>query len=146
YYHLAGASEPASYTWTLRSKVVSSGGIARYSGADGAHPLDVAASTGSGSASSATMAGLSTVTPGAMLVGCAAINSASPSATITGPASMGEVWDIAGSRQELDDEVRSTAGSTGSRTWTFNASRRWAGWLAALRPAVPTPTPTPTPT
>jgi hypothetical protein len=40
---------------------------------------------------------------------------------------------VAGKKGELDDALQASAGSTGARTWTFAASREWAGWLVALR-------------
>ncbi|MBA2465533.1 MAG: PKD domain-containing protein [Nocardioidaceae bacterium] len=131
YYKVAGAAEPADYRWTYSSLVVSSGGIARYTGAAG---LDTPAATASGASStSATVGGVTTATDNAMLVGCIGLNSGSASITITGPTRMSQAWDIAGKRQELDDAVQPTAGTTGSRTWQFSSGREWAGWLAALR-------------
>ena len=48
---------------------------------------------------------------------------------------MSERWDVAGRRQEYDDAVQPTAGSSGAKTWTFSTARDTTGWLAALRPA-----------
>ena len=132
YYKVAGPSEPASYRWTYTSSVVSAGGIVRYTGASG---LDAAVSTASGaSATSGTVPGVTTATADAMLVGCVGINSGSTAVTISGPPGMTEAWDVGGKRHELDDGKQPTAGASGGRTWTFSASREWAGWLAALRP------------
>jgi hypothetical protein len=47
---------------------------------------------------------------------------------------MTQAWDIGGKRHELADGLQATAGASGTKTWTFNASREWAGWLTALRP------------
>ena len=40
YYHVAGASEPASYTWTLASSHAASGGMLAYSGVSTSNPID----------------------------------------------------------------------------------------------------------
>ena len=141
YYKVAGGSEPASYSWTLAGAVANGAGIARYSGVDTTSPLDTAAKTASGaSATSGTVAGVSTVTANAMLAGCMAINSSSTAVTIGSPAGMSQVWDIGGKRHEFADGPQIAAGASGPRTWTFSASREWAGWLTALRPQVGAPT------
>lgn len=134
YYRVAGASEPATYTWTLSSVVANSGGIARYSGVDPVQPLDGAPTTAAaGSGTSAVLPGVTTTAPNAMLVGCVGINSSSVSALISSPLGMTQAWDIGGKRHELADGIVAAAGSTGTRAWTLSASRAWAGWLVALR-------------
>ena len=135
YYRVAGASETASYSWTLTSAVANSGGIARYAGVNGTTPLAATVSTATGaSATSAAVPGVTTATANAVIVGCMAANSSAATLTITSPAGMTEAWDIAGKRQELADGLQSAAGASGAKTWTFSASREWAGWLTALRP------------
>jgi hypothetical protein len=134
YVHVAGAIEPATYTWTLSSSVKSGAGIARYTGVDPAVPLDAGPTTASaGSGTSAMLPGVTTVTPNAMLVGCVGINSTVTNALITSPPGMTQAWDIAGKRHELADGIVAPAGPTGPRTWTMSQSRAWAGWLVALR-------------
>lgn len=135
YYHVAGSAEPSSFTWGLSSSVANGAGIARYSGVRAASPIDAAATTASGaSATTGTLPGLTTATPGAMLVGCMGINSSSTAVLIDPPSGMTEAWDIGGKRQELADHVQAGAGPSGSKTWTFSSTREWAGWLVALRP------------
>ena len=132
YHRLATASEPADYRWTLTSSVTNGAGIARYSGASG---LDVPATTASGaSALSGALPSVTTATANAMLVGCMGINSSSVSTTISSPGGMTQAWDVAGKRHELADAIQGAAGASGTKTWTFSASREWAGWLTALRP------------
>jgi hypothetical protein len=46
---------------------------------------------------------------------------------------MSQAWDIGGKRHELADQTLPASGASGSRTWTFSASRAWAGFLVALR-------------
>lgn len=116
-------------------------GIARYSGVDNISPLDVSASSASGaSATSGTVAGVTTATANAMLVGCMAINSASTAVTIGSPAGMSQAWDIGGKRHELADGPQAMAGASGPKAWTFSSGREWAGWLTALRPQAGAPT------
>ncbi|MFL6133267.1 MAG: PKD domain-containing protein, partial [Nocardioidaceae bacterium] len=132
YYRIAGASEPASYRWNTNASVASSGGIVRYSGASG---LDAPAVKASGlSGTTATVPGVTTVTSNAMVVGCMGVGLSATPVQITGPTSMSQVWDLAGTQNEFDDAGQATPGPTGTRTWTFTHARDWAGWLAALRP------------
>ena len=135
YYHVAGGSEPSSYRWTLSSSVASSGGIARYTGVNAIQPLDAAASTASGAqATSATLPGITAGRAGVLLVGCLAVNSSKATLQISSPAGMRTAWDLDGKRQQLDDELLSIAGASGSRTWQLSSGREWAGWLVGLRP------------
>jgi len=46
---------------------------------------------------------------------------------------MSQAWDVGGKRHELADQLLPTAGASGARTWSFSASRAWAGWQVALR-------------
>ena len=134
YYHVAGTTEPPSYAWTLSSSVVNGAGIARYTGANTTTPIDVPLTSAAGVAgTTGTLPGVTTVTDGAMLVGCMAINSSSAAVTIGPPVGMGEAWNLAGKRQELADGVQPAAGPSGPKTWTFSSGRDWAGWLVALR-------------
>ena len=55
YYHLAGASEPASYSWTLSAAHGAVGTMLAYSGVDPVNPIDVS-SGGIGSGSTALTA------------------------------------------------------------------------------------------
>jgi hypothetical protein len=137
YYHVTSSGEPANYIWTLASAVTSSAGIARYSGVNTSTPLDAPSSIASSAAavSSLTVPAVSTVSPGAMLVGAAAINSTNTSILITSPAGMAERWDLGGKRHEYDDVLQASPGNGGDKTWSFSAAREAAAWLAALRPA-----------
>jgi hypothetical protein len=143
YYRVAGASEPASYTWTLAKSVAHSVGVARYSGVDPASPIDGSASAAGGSATSGNVPAITTTTPDTMLTGCMGINTGSTGVNITPPAGMGEVWDIGGKRQEYADAIQAATGSTGAKAWTFTSSRAWAGWTLALRPGASGPDLTP---
>ena len=128
YYKVAAAGE-ATPTWTLSGSLTSGAGITRYTGASG---VDGPATTATGAAAtSGTVPAVTTTTANTMVVGCMGVNSSSTA--ITSPSGMTEAWEVAGKKGELDDALQASAGSTGARTWTFAASREWAGWLVALR-------------
>ena len=135
YYKVAGADEPARYSWSISSPTggtVGSAGIAGYAGASG---LATGVSVASGPiASSGTLPGVTAPT-GSMLVGCMGINASPTSITMQQHASMTERWDLGGKRQSYADEVLAVDGPTGSRSWTFSAGRAWSGWLTALVPS-----------
>jgi PKD repeat protein len=136
YYKVAGASEPSA-TWNLSASVANGGGIARYSGVSNVSPLDSTPSTGASATAvtAASVPGVTTATADAMLVGCVGINSSNAAVTIATPPGMTEAWDVAGKRNELSDALQASAGPSGTKTWTLNSVREFAGWLAALRPA-----------
>jgi hypothetical protein len=131
YYRIATASEPTSYAWRT-SSTTGSGAIARYSGASG---LDTASSTASGAAaSSGSVGAVTTQTADAKVVGCMSVNSGS--VTLSPPSGMTEAVETTGGRKlDLADDDQASAGTSGAKTWSFSASREWAGWLVALRPS-----------
>jgi hypothetical protein len=135
YYKVAGGSEPAAYTWSFTSSVKNGAGIARYSGVDGVVSLDAASRAAAGNGSAVgTVPGVTTTTANAMLVGCMGIRTPKTTMTIASPAGMTQVWDIGGNRHELADALQVNAGASGNKSWSFNRSQSWAGWLTALRP------------
>jgi hypothetical protein len=112
-----------------------------YGGVDAAAPVDVTAATAVTSPYGSTLAvgGVTTVTPGARLVSGCLIDS--PSNTITEPGGMTGVVDASGggvgASISLADEDRSSAGATGTRTWShdYGGTLGMGAFLAALRPA-----------
>ena len=129
YYKVATGGEPTDYAWTT-SSTTSGGVIARYSGAAG---VDTVASSASGAAApSGTVGQVTTTKANAMLVGCMSVNSSTT--TLSSPAGMTEVAETGSRRFELADALQPLPGPSGNKTWTFSASREWAGWLVALRP------------
>ena len=130
FYKVATSAEPADYAWTT-SSVKSGGAIVSYSGATS---LDTPAAAASGaSATSGTVGPVTTTTANAMLVGCMSANSST--LTFASPGGMTEVVETGERRFELADGLQPTAGPSGTKTWTFNAAREWAGWLVVLRPS-----------
>ena len=77
-------------------------------------------------------AGSATLVPGWSLQTFGTPNAA---VTIATPPGMTEAWDVAGKRNELSDALQASTGPSGTKTWTLNSVREFAGWLVALRPA-----------
>jgi fibronectin type 3 domain-containing protein/regulation of enolase protein 1 (concanavalin A-like superfamily) len=92
YYKVAGASEPASYSWTFNTSTGSAGGIQSFSGINTTTPIDVEA--GQNTASGLTLAAPSVTTRFAydMVVTSHGFSS---SATFTPPSGMTQAFDVA---------------------------------------------------
>ncbi|HXF66699.1 MAG TPA: DUF6701 domain-containing protein [Burkholderiales bacterium] len=141
YIRVAGASEPASYTWNLSGFTHAVGGIQAFSGADTASPIDV--ENGQTTASGLTHAtpSVTTTVANAMLV---TAHTFSSSATWTPPAGMTEAYDVAvpsppaavGQALEGAWQVQPLAGATGAKTATAsNDADTGNAHILALRPA-----------
>lgn len=140
FYKVLGGSEPGSYSFTLGSAAVCSGGISVYSGVDNTTPMDVTASTvaNTSTGTSVITPSITTVTANAWLVQCVGINSGST--TITEPGSWNERFEVTSSlRSQNSDAVQASAGASGAKTATLSAARTNAGALLALRPGGATP-------
>jgi hypothetical protein len=139
YYHVVGAGEsPGSYAWALSTAEKWGGGITAYRGVDTSHPLDLASPVtkinSTGTATSITSPGVTTVTNGAMLVGGLGADGAT--ASTTPPAGWTEAFDsVGGKMSEHAYKSQGTAGPSGSATWSISAARAMAVWMTALRPA-----------
>ncbi len=137
--HVAGASEPASYTWTFSKAQSAAGGVSAYQGVDTANPID--ASGGQANPSSSTIAApsITTTHDGDLIVGFFGIATI---ADLTPPGSMAERFDVAvpstnqyKASAESADETQASAGTTGPRAATADHSAASVGQLVALRPA-----------
>jgi hypothetical protein len=78
--------------------------------------------------------GVTTVTPGAMLIG--GVGLSNPGTAATAPAG----WTIASDslstqRTVLAYRLTTAAGASGNLVWTLSKSTTAGGWLRALRPA-----------
>jgi PKD repeat protein len=137
-FHVVGATEAAGdYTWMLSTAQRWSGGITAYRGVDTAHPLDVATPSTktdcTGSATSITAAGVTTGTPGAVLIG--GLGADGRLVNTNPPAGWTEAFDNAeGQMSEHAYRAQSMAGASGPVTWTTDAGRCLAVWASALRP------------
>ncbi len=123
----------ATFIFGLNSSITSGAVLRRYSGVDNTTPHDITAAVlaSGAAATSGTVGSVTTNTVDALLLGGMGINSSSTA--ITAPTGMTETAEVGGKKHEADFEQRPAAGGTGTRTWTFGASREFAGFLDALR-------------
>jgi PKD repeat protein len=137
-YHVVGATEtPGDYTWTLSAAQKWSGGITAYRGVDTSHPLDVPVPSTktdcTGTATSITAAGVTTVTAGAFLIG--GLGADGRLVNTNAPAGWTEAFDNSdGQMSEHAYQAQPTPGASGPVTWTTDAGRCLAVWVSALRP------------
>jgi hypothetical protein len=127
------AGEPATYTFTFSGSVgFRGGGLIRFSGVNTTTPSDCTASVRSGTATTHTYGSITTVTDGAMLIGC--VTSNSTSLDPTPPAEMAELWQI--TRTAFANGIKATAGATGDLTGTQSSlNLNYNTVFGALRPA-----------
>jgi hypothetical protein len=141
YYKVAGASEPATYTWTISTNTGAAGGIQSFSGVDTTDPIDVEdGQTTANSLSHATPSVITTVS-GAMLVTSHTFSSA---ATWTPPTGMTEGFDVSGGLQATEGNyvIQATAGATGAKTADASADADVGNaHILALTPAAGNQTP-----
>ena len=145
YYHVAGSSEPASYTWTLGSSRKATGKMAAYVGVENSSPIEVTSTKAGGpNGPSDNAASLTTTVAKTMvLLDFAALNPAG-SFTITPPGGTSArasvftsgTGSVLGSR--LDDFVQATAGATPTETYKPSVSIAWGEVTSALKPGTGT--------
>jgi hypothetical protein len=138
YVHLAGASEPASYTWTLSVAASAAGGIVAYAGVDPASPVDVHGGQVNTSSTQATAPTVTTTGANRLLVTLHAIPN---NTTFTPPAGMTERYDAqtpAANQYKVTvaahDQLLAAAGPTGTRVATAANAAVTVGHTVALRP------------
>jgi hypothetical protein len=123
YWKVAGASEPASYSWTFSTSTGSAGGIRAFFGVDTANPIDVENGQSTPAGLSHETPSVTTTVANAMVVTSHAFSS---SATWTPPAGMTEAFDVAseavpntaGISIEGNYAIQTAAGATGTKTAT----------------------------
>ena len=123
YYRVAGASEAASYTWTLSSSHSGAvGGIITYSGVDTSAPIDVSAQAPTPNDSVHTAPSVTTTQAGDMLI---TVHEYTTTRTWLPPTGMTERVDIAtvsntssGVTLEMNELLLGAAGLTGTKTAT----------------------------
>lgn len=112
--------------------------IQAFGGVDTTTPWDVAIQTTSSAATTTLVAtGVTTVTPGAMLVSAATLQTSSRALNAPSGMTQDVTYAQAGGRAlTVAHELRPTIGATGTRTWTWDAtSLAAAAFVGALRPA-----------
>ena len=141
YYKVAGASEPADYTWTFSTSIGSAGGIQSFSGVDQGNPIDVESGQNTASGLTHATPSVTTTVTNTMLVTSHAFTS---SATWTPPGGMTEVFDVAsetvpaaaGISIEGNYVIQAAAGATGAKTATAgNDADVGNAHILALKPA-----------
>ncbi|MEA2723833.1 MAG: biosis protein MshQ, partial [Gemmatimonadales bacterium] len=125
YRKVAGAAEPASYTWTVGAPTGLAGGIMTFYGVDTAAPVDVENGQVTASALTHTAPSVTTTTINDMIVTTHSFTSA---ASWTPPGGMTEAVDVAsdavpntvGIALEMNYVLQPAAGASGA--WTATAS------------------------
>jgi PKD repeat protein len=138
YHHVVGdaGAEPASYTWGLSTPEKWNGVMTAFRGVDAVDPFETAGSTRVTTSASTTLTvpGVTTVTPGALLVGGVGPNNAT--VAVTEPGGWTELVEGRDAQvTELAYQARPTVGATGDATWRLSAAYICGGWLRVLRPA-----------
>ena len=136
------AAGPAAYTWQLSAPLKWGAGMTAFAGVDPVTPFDSATSTAvdtTYAATSLTVAGPTTVSDGAMLVGGIGLDNTT--AGVTAPSAWTEAWESTGAQvAELTHRQTATAGPTPALTWNLSRATAAGGWARALRPVPQAPT------
>ena len=134
FYKFAVASDvtATSYTWTFSQSMKAAGGILRYTGVD---PVPIVASSGNTGESNPLTALSVNATANSRLVAFFGVKKTTNLSNPSGMSSIYQVQNPQDITSRASDEVRSTAGATGSRTSTATAVDKWVAQLVALREA-----------
>ena len=134
--HVAGSSEPTSYTFSSTSSAKSAGGIVAYSGVDTNNPVNASAGA-TGASASMTAPSVTTTISTTMLVSFWSARQES----FTTPGSMTQRWNYSagsGANSSMSvgaaDEAVAAAGATGTRTASKSGSLDWTAQSIALKP------------
>ncbi len=142
YVHVAGSTEPATYTWSFGTAGQASGGIASYIGVDTINPVDVAHAQYNSSTSNVDNSGVTTTTANDMLVYAVGI---AVQTTVNVPAGFTQEWSTTSNTattSEMSQELFSTIGATGTIHGTHNGGANSnITMLIALKPVGTTPPP-----
>jgi hypothetical protein len=141
YFHIAGSSEPASYTWGLGTSRKASGKMVSYVGVENSSPIEVTStSAGASTGTSDSAASITTtINNTKVLMDFSADNSVG-SLTITPPAGTTQRASVFSSGTGsvlggvLQDFTQASAGATGTKTFKTSASIPWGSLTIALKP------------
>jgi len=141
YWKVAGASEPASYTWTLTPSQRASGGIIAYYGVDNSNPIVASSVALSAGSSTQILAPSITVGTDDRVVGFWGIQW---NTTVDPPAEMAPRHLASSNSTTARGADYVASGATGDKIATAGKSQVWIGQLVGLRldsvaPPVPTP-------
>jgi prepilin-type N-terminal cleavage/methylation domain-containing protein len=138
YRHVAGSSEPATYTFQPKSgSYKMRGGVVAYSGVDTATPVDKEGAK-TGTSGNAVSPSFATTFNKDLLINAVLFQSTNAGATITpDPSLPNERYDVNPSNFSHDfaDGIQQSAGSTGTKTAVpSGADAGWVSSLIALKP------------
>jgi hypothetical protein len=139
YWHVAGAAEPAGYTWTFSAKPAAVGTVLDYAGVSTSAPVQASGATVTTTNSLSIGApSVTTTTPNSLLLGLFGLARAG---TITPPSGMAERTDVTSpaglafqSTGETADQLQAAAGPTGARVATSSFSGPSVGQSVVLNP------------
>ena len=139
WYHVAGSSEPSSYTFTLTggSGQDTAGGILDITGASTSAPINASLGQVNGTSSTLVQApSVTTTVPNALFIYAGLVNT---SATFTPPGLMAEQWDRSTSGTyrvsiESATQVVTSAGATGARTAVLSTSGKSVALSISITP------------
>src|SRR3954469_1877884 len=139
-FKVAGASEPASYSWALGTTRPGAGTIVDYIGVDNAAPIQTSA-VGTGTTSPAVAPTITTTSANQMVIANVGGRNTTGAFTFTNPAGTTdrvEVYSSTGApRAGIDsaDFRQAAAGATPTRSFTIApTSTAWAGITVGLKP------------
>ncbi|MCL9804616.1 GEVED domain-containing protein [Flavobacterium amniphilum] len=147
-YKVAGAAEPANYTFTLDNDAdVTVGSIVAFSGVNNTTPIDVTGAfvTANGGTGLAPTT-ITTLTNNAAVMMFSMSGGSSVSwsgwSTVTSPGALTELYDNLYNNGDQASvgaawAIKATAGNTGNGSVTISTSERRGGILIALRPSIP---------
>lgn len=128
YYKLAGASEPANYSWTLDLSANGQANIARFSGVDQSNPIDAEGAWAFGT-SAAPSSSVTTVSNNALLYWFTGDYDL-PSGAL--PSGFTDITNLGAMRSGY--KVQPSAGGSGALTGTGQSGDRWISKTVAVRP------------
>src|SRR5207247_575237 len=138
YYRVAGASEPASYTWKSGQVVAGVAGIAAYAGVDPLNPLN--GSSGATGSNAQAKAPAVTLTADSVALLLLTVDGAF-TGTVTYPAGFTQRWALVNyERGYVADNLSIATGTLPASTITLSTARVWAIQQVALRAIGPAPT------
>jgi hypothetical protein len=136
YVHVAGSTEPASYTWSFGTAGEASGGIASYIGVNTTTPVDASNAQYNSSTSNVDNSGVTTTTANDMLVYAVGITVPT---TVNVPSGFTEEWSTGSNTSttsEMSQEIFASTGATGTIHGTHNGGANDnITMLIALKPA-----------
>ena len=141
WYKVAGASEPANYTWSQPANDDFSVGIATYYNVNKSNPINVENAQTNSASSNVVAPSVTTTVANTMLVFIGSIDHNNVGNTWTPPSGMNERVDQTNkwTSIEIADVVQASAGSSGTKTGVTTDSQANVGHLIALNPALPLP-------